>query len=277
MRLGVRAHDFGKLPVQELAKKISARGFTSIQLALSKAIKGIDTNHGKLNPGLAYFIKETFSKYNIQIAVLGCYINPIHPDPELRKELLARFKEHLRFCRDFGCSIVGTETGSVNADYSFSPENRSEQAFQLLLESIKELVDEAEKFGVFIGVEGVVNHVISTPEKMVRLLDSVKSNNLQVIFDPVNLIPADNPHSQEQLIQDSFQLFGDRIVALHAKDFTIENGVKKPEVFSKGLLSTELLIKIVQKNKPYLDILLEDTRPETVQISIDYLKNLIKK
>ena len=50
MRLGARAHDFGKLPVEELAQRISQKRFRSVQLALSKAVYGLDAGLERLNP-----------------------------------------------------------------------------------------------------------------------------------------------------------------------------------------------------------------------------------
>ena len=42
IRVGVRAHDFGKLPADELARRIAATGMSCVQLAVSKAIAGLD-------------------------------------------------------------------------------------------------------------------------------------------------------------------------------------------------------------------------------------------
>jgi sugar phosphate isomerase/epimerase len=56
------------------------------------------------------------------------------------------------FARDFGCSVVGTETGSLNSDFSFHPGNRGEEAFQVVVAGVRELVEEAERFGVFAGI-----------------------------------------------------------------------------------------------------------------------------
>ncbi len=50
----------------------------------------------------------------------------IHPDCHVRRKELERFKEHIRFARDFGCSIVGTETGNVNPDIVYTEENFKE-------------------------------------------------------------------------------------------------------------------------------------------------------
>ncbi|GAA3329134.1 hypothetical protein GCM10020331_075940 [Ectobacillus funiculus] len=94
---------------------------------------------------MAYKIGTAFRNHNIQIAVLGCYINMIHPDQDERRKALERFKEHIRYARDFGCSIVGTETGNVNADIVYTVENFKEEPFQQVVSSVRELVNEAEK------------------------------------------------------------------------------------------------------------------------------------
>lgn len=274
MLIGVRAHDFGKLPVEELAQKISAERFPSIQLALTKAIAGIDCDTGKLSPGLARYIGDTFHQHKIQVAVLGCYINPVHPDPEIRRQSLNRFKEHLRYARDFGCSLVGTETGSLNADFSFHPENQSPKAFQLLIESLSELVAEAEKFGVLVGIEGVTTYTIPNPQTMKRVLDTIKSNNLQVIFDPVNLLDASNYQNQDQIMKESFELFGDRIAIIHTKDFVLEDGKKRGATPGQGLFHFEYLLKWLKTNKPYINILLEDGKPDTFAQSVSYIENI---
>ena len=272
MLIGVRAHDFGKSSVEDLAEKISSKGFTSVQLALSKAIQGIDTGFNRLSPGLAHYIGNTFASRNIQIAILGCYINPIHPDPETRQNSLGRFKEHLRYARDFGCSVVGTETGSINADCSYHPNNDNPETFHQITQSVAELVTEAEKFGVIVGIEAVTTHTISNTAKMRKLIDTIQSNNLQVIFDPVNLLDASNYQNQDEIIQSAFDLFGDRIVLLHAKDFVIEDSQKKIVPPGEGLLHYEYLLKLLKTYKPYVNISLEDNRPETMLQSVSYIE-----
>jgi len=271
MILGVRAHDFGKSSMEELAEKISAKGFQCIQLALWKAIEGLPTDPGFFSPGLAYRIRETFYKRNIQIAVLGCYINPIHPDPEERKKNIMKFKEHIRYASQLGSYIVATETGHVK------PEER-ETAFNILLGTVEELVYEAEKFGVFIGIEGGDMDTISSPEWMYRLLSHIKSNNLQVVFDPFNFIPKDDYQKQDDVIKQSFELFGDKIVAVHAKDFMIENGKAVPiHTIGKGLMNYELLLKLIKTRKPYVNVSMEGTRPETMEESKRFITELYEK
>ena len=93
---------------------------------------------------MAKEIREAFYKENVLLSVLGCYINLVDPDEKARREQLDWFNEHIRFARDFGCNVVATETGSLNRDWSYTPENRTPKAFNMVVESVAEMVREAE-------------------------------------------------------------------------------------------------------------------------------------
>jgi L-ribulose-5-phosphate 3-epimerase len=272
INIGIRAHDIENLPLEELVQEIASKGLTSVQLALGKSLSDVNTELGGLSPGLARYVASVFSKYNVQISVLGCYFNMIHPDFVERKKGLERFKEHIRFARDFGCSIVATETGNVNAEIFYTEENFNEEPFLEVVESVSELVKEAEKFGVIVGIEAGVNHPVYSPKVMKRLLDLIDSNNLQVILDPVNLLTIDTYQNQEEIFQEAMDLFGDRVVILHAKDFIIENNQLVPTAVGKGLLNYEFILNVLKEKKPYINILLEETKEPFIDESIAFLK-----
>lgn len=276
MNIGIRAHDIDSQNVEELAKIIEKKGFSSIQLALAKSFPSINTNVGSLSPGLAHYISQTFLQHHIQIAVLGCYINIIHPDEKERKDSLLRFKEHLRFARDFGCSIVGTETGNVYADIQYTEKNFTVEVFQKVVASVQELVIEAENFGVIVGIEGGVYHPIHSPRAMRRLLDAIPSQNLQVIYDPVNYLTVSNYKNQEEVIDEAFDLFGDRMVILHAKDFVIENDSIKGVPVGNGLLNYEYIFSRLNEKKPYINILLEETKEPFIEDAKKHLQQFRK-
>ena len=274
MRIGMRCHDVIHSNLQDLNKLLEEKNFKCVHFALKKVKVGFDINKTHITPGMAKHIRDTFAKYDISVDILGCYINLAHPDDSELNVLLNKFKEHIRFARDFGCSLIGTETGALNKEYVYGPENNTEEAFLRTLNSVKVLVEEAEKFGVIIAIEGVAKHVINTPERMKRVLDNIQSNNLQVIFDPTNYMTVDNYKNQDEMIKKSFELFGDRIVAVHAKDFICEDNEIKLAPIGKGLLNYELLLSLIKENNPYMDIFLESTKPEHVDNSIDYITKM---
>lgn len=271
MRIGIRAHDFGKLPAEELARRIAKQKLECIQLTVHEAIQGYDDRGGRLSPGFAYGIAEPFRRRGIQVAVLSCYINLIHPDDRERRAQIQIFKEHLRFVRDFGCGIVATETGSLNPDWSFHPGNHGEEAFQLMLKGLEDMVAEAERFGVIVAVEGVASFPASSPVRIRRMLDSIGSPNLQILLDPVNLLTPDTCAECGRIVEDSFQLFGDRLVAVHAKDFRVESGRMVPVPLGDGLMDYPLLLRLLKARKPLMNVIIEDTSPATIGRSMKHL------
>ncbi|MGO4892010.1 sugar phosphate isomerase/epimerase family protein [Flavobacterium sp. W21_SRS_FM6] len=276
LNIGLRAHDYGQGTPTEIAAKLAPFGPSCIQLALAKSFPFIGEQPGQLSPGLANHVRDAFAAQGINIAVLGCYINPIHPDPVIKELSLQRFEEHLRFARDFGCAIVGTETGSRNADCTYHPDSQSEEAFLELVASVKRLAITAEKYGSIVGIEGVAHHhVVHSYAKMVRMLDLVNSPNVQIIYDPVNFFPLEECAQQEQLMDQAFELFGERIVAIHCKDFVLVDGLKSGDLPSgTGLMNHQHLINLIKKRKPFIHTILESTHPENVEKIMTLLHSL---
>lgn len=271
LRLGVRAHDFGRAPAEELAGRIAASGFSCVQLALNKAIAGLDLRAGDLTADLARSVGSAFAQHGVGIEVLGCYINPIYPDLATRRTLLEYFKDHLRFARDFGCGLVALESGSVNPDYLPHPENHGHEAFEAMLQSLSELVAEAEKCGVTVGLEAVTAHTVSSAQKMRRVLDIFCSKHLKVVFDPVNLLSAENADDQARVIPEALQLLGDDIAVFHAKDFILENGAIKTVPAGCGQLDYAPVLEFIRSRKPDSAILLEESEPQNAVQSAEFL------
>ena len=271
IRIGIRAHDIGKLPPDQLAGRVATKGLCSVQLALNKALVGPMLEPGGLNPGFAFEVAQAFSRHGVQIAILGCYINPIHPDPASRRSQMGWFMEHLRFARDFGCGVVALESGSIRPDYSPDPANHEPPAFNEMLATLAELVAEAERYGVIVGLEAVTSHTVSTPQKMRRVLDTIASNNLQVVFDPVNLLTPDNHGDQHRVIGESLDLFGERIIAVHAKDYIAEGNSLRIVPAGSGQLDYRSFLPAIATRKPLINVLLEEAPEEAVD---DCLKAL---
>ncbi|GHV36978.1 AP endonuclease [Spirochaetia bacterium] len=280
IQIGLRAHDYGRLPPEQLADTLAAFNPASIQLALAKAFPDAP-RPGSLSPGYARRIRRILEERNIAVAVLGCYINPVHPDPEERERMLRSFEEHLRYVRDFGGLLVGTETGSRKPDCTFHPDTEKAETFDLLCGSLERLVKTAEKCGSIVAVEAVADqHTISSIEKMTRLLRRIPSPALKVIYDPVNLIPAAGlAEDQEHFFERAFEAFGDDIAAIHAKDFRITQG-SGPQGARKqgdlpagtGDLDYPALLKIIQNRKPGIDILLENSIPAKARETMAFLR-----
>ncbi len=153
-RAGIRAHDIGLYSETELPGRLAEQAVPYVQLTLDDAFGSRAPGTKGLNSGYAGRIRRAFAAQNVGIAVLSCYINPIHPDSDVRRAQLDKFCAYVRYARDFGCSLVATETGSCMPDLSFSPANHGAKAMALLLESLYEMTDCAGRYGVtFDGVD----------------------------------------------------------------------------------------------------------------------------
>jgi len=281
LQIGLRAHDYGKdVSIEELSVIINdyrpeKSQSVSIQLALAKSLRNAP-KPGGISTGFARHVRAVLEEQKISIAVLGCYINPVHPDPDIREKQLSSFCEHLRFAHDFGCTIVGTETGACNADCSFHPDTDKPETFDIFCRSLEKLITTAEKCGSITAIEAVADqHTISTIEKMEKVLRIFSSPALKVIYDPVNLIPQNGLHteSQKDFFTRAFNSFGNDITIIHAKDFRIENGVKNGMLpAGTGEMDYSSLLQLISERKPGIDILLENTSPASGKKAAEYLK-----
>ena len=262
MRLGIRAHDVKYAPIDELIPNIHNQGFKCMHIALKKSIKEFKPTIETMTPGLAMHIKELCADNKVDVAVLGCYLNLCNPDPEQLAQIMEQYKAHIRFASILGCGVVGTETGAVNTEYKFEPANHSEEALQIFIKNVTPIVEYAEKMGVIFAIEPVYKHVVYNLERARKVLDAINSPNLQIIFDPVNVLSLDNIKDQDAIIQQAFDLLGNDIAVVHAKDFVVEGDEIKSIAAGTGGLNYRLLLKLIKEHKPYIHVTLENTVPE---------------
>ena len=262
MQLGIRLHDTTKLPFEERIADVHNLGFACGHLALAKVIDEFPTTDEALTPGLAMYIKNVFAKNHVDIAVLGCYLNLANPNKEQLEKTVHRYMAHIRFASWLGCGVVGTETGAPNETYSFTPECHTEEALQLFIQNVRPVVKYAEQMGVVFAIEPVYWHIVWNPKQARRVLDEIQSPNLQIIFDPVNLLDIANYRDREEIIGEAIELLGPDIAMVHLKDFRIEDGKMISMGCGLGEMDYTDILKFMKERKPFIHATLEDTKPE---------------
>ena len=264
IQLGLRLHDAEKLPVEELLPLVRRKGFTCSHLALSKLFKDLPCTPAALTPGYANYLKRVFTANGIDIAVIGNYLNLLHPDEEYLRDAYEKYYAHIRFASLLGCGMVGTETGAPNREYKFCPECRKDETLSLFIKRLKPIVRCAEEFGVIFAIEPVARHSVYDPKSCRRVLDEIGSHNLQVLFDPVNMLDLDNVDHRDELFQEAIELLGKDIAMVHLKDFVRVNegcGLKSVGA-GTGEMNYTAIMKYLKKEKPFIYATLENTTPE---------------
>lgn len=276
MKIGVRVHDFGKSDALTLATKAQAVGFDAVQFVINKAIEGESGKAGTLNDEKVKAFREAFESHNLKIAMLGAYFNPVHSNKELVSENIAKFKEHLLYEKIFNAGFVGSETGSFNDDkWTYNPLNRTEEAFQEVKRIFKDLATSAELYNAKIALEGAYGHCMWEPKQLKRLVDEINSDTVYYTVDIYNYLSIDNYMNHTKIFDECLDLFKDRIVIFHIKDFVIENDALKQCCIGKGIMNFDYMLPIIKQKCPNAYLVFEGSKPEDMEFSYNFITNKI--
>ncbi|MCC8059621.1 MAG: sugar phosphate isomerase/epimerase [Clostridiales bacterium] len=273
MQLGLRFHDTRNLPFDERVAEVAAQGFSCGHLALAKVFpKEISTADEALTPGFANYVRKTFARHNVDCAVLGCYLNLANPNPATLAQITHRYMANIRFAAALGAGVVGTETGAPNESYTYCPESHTEEALQIFIKNLRPVVEYAEKMGVIMAIEPVFKHIVCNPERTRKVLDAIDSPNLQVIFDPVNLLDISNIDRADELFAEAIDTFGDEVAVMHLKDYRVQDNRLVACGAGSGEMNYDRIMKFMKTKKPYIYATLENTTPENAVQCREFLE-----
>lgn len=106
IQFGLRLHDAEKLPIEQVLPLVRQKGFSCVHLALSKSLKEVPNTPSALTPGYAAYLRRLFAKNELDIAVLGNYLNLAHPDTDALHAIQEKYYAHIRFA-----SLLGLRHG----------------------------------------------------------------------------------------------------------------------------------------------------------------------
>ena len=278
MQLGIRLHDVNAdLPPEEQtmearAEKARAEGFSCVHLALSKVIRGADFDDCALTEGVAMYAKRVFARHELDIAVLGCYLNLAHPDRSKLKEIQSKYYGHIRAASLMGAGVVGTETGAPNPEYKLDANTHTTEALDAFIRGLAPVVECAEGYGVTVAIEPVWNHIVYDADRAVQVLSSIGSHNLRIILDPVNLLYPGNADRREQVIGDAMEKLCSEIAVVHLKDFVPAGGGLKSVAAGTGEMDYTQILRFIKARKPYIQATLENTVNDNAVTSREFLE-----
>lgn len=273
MNIGIRMHDAAPGTLSERAGFIREQGFRCVHLALSKTIDPKLMEPAAATPGLAAQVRHDLG--DIDLAVLGCYLNLTHPDEAAYRDILKRYRAHIQLARWMNAGCVGTETGNPNAGYTYDPaRSHTPEALEMFIRRVAPVVECAEHFGVTLAIEPVYTHIVHDGKAARKVLDDISSDNLKIILDPVNLLHNDNVDRRDDVIREAIDLLGDDVVIIHMKDYQrTENGLQSMACGLGEMDYTDIL-RFAKYQKPFIQMTLEDTKPDNAEAARLYLEQL---
>lgn len=270
LQLGIRLHDVNAQEPEERqslaarVEKAREEGFSCVHLALSKCLKGISFDEAALNEGLAAYIRRECCERELDIAVLGCYLNLAHPEADKLREIQSRYYGHIRVAALARAGVVGTETGAPNAAYKLDANTHSDEALHTFMRNLEPVLDCAERYGVSVAIEPVWNHIVHTPARAREVLRGLGSRNLRIIFDPVNLLSPENLERREQVLGEAMDTLCDEIAVVHIKDYVRTESGLKSVAAGEGEMDYTALLRFLKARKPYIQATLENTTNQNV-------------
>lgn len=275
MKIMIRAHDLGVKGEESIARELARLGLDGVQLVAYKSIDGVSYTAHALTPERAGQIGATIRTAG-DIALVGAYFNPVHPNVEKRNHGIGMFEEYLSLAPRLGCSYVGSETGSYMGDpWGWHADNSTPAALDAVVEIFTHLADVAAHNGVGIAIEGAFNHVCTTPARLNECITRIGRDNVRPIFDLYNYLDISNYTTAYDILDEGIRLFERGILLYHIKDFTVGDGRLVQCGVGQGVLDFRRILAKINECDPDAILVLEGTTGDDIPTAIAHLRSVL--
>ena len=268
-KIGVRAHDFGRKSIEEMAACLREYGFMSPQLVFPKAFFEADS-FDSITEDMVEHVGEVFSDFDM--AVVGCYQDLSSENEEVRRLAVKRVTGMLDAAKKLGAHCVGSETSHG----VFWTREEKEFHVPFMLDSIKRIVEEAVRRDVIFAVEPVNIHPLDSVEMVKRVFSEVgEDRHLRMIFDPSNLLSPEGMKDQEPLFKCWLQETGTYMDVIHLKDILWnEKGERIQVPLGKGGIDYRFLNQWLKETDRSLYLVREWLNSAYGKEDADFMKRL---
>jgi len=233
-------------------------------------------------------MKDVFAKYDMAFGPASGWTYFV-PDHSKRAERVDRMKKYLEVAGKLGCPTFRCAGGSMSPDnvWMHHPENHTQKAFDLFVDSTRELLPYAEAAKVAICPETTQWTIIDGPKRMRQFVDRGESDYVKVIFDFVNQTRPEHIYNTGEYALKTVGELGDRIGVFHVKDVTIQDSNLVVHIdetpVGTGVLDHEAVIKASTLLEPWKTFSMEHFNQKDVPKEVqwkrgfDYIQGVVKK
>ncbi|MCD7755056.1 MAG: sugar phosphate isomerase/epimerase [Firmicutes bacterium] len=275
MKLCIRAHDLGVTGTEAILQRLDALGIDGVQMVCYKAYPDIPQAPGGITPARAAQIGQAFANAGKDISLIGAYFNPIHSNAQKVAGSLEIFEDYLRVGSALGCNVVASETGSRNDDeWTYHPENRTEEALQGVVAAFSRLCDTAADCGSIVAMEGCAGHVCWNVETLSRARKMI-GRRTRVVFDLYNFMDAENQGAYLSILDRGLDLFAGDIQVFHMKDCMLSSGRRPIQTpYGRGELDHTEILRRIKSYDPNAVLVLEETTGEHIAYAVQTIRRI---
>lgn len=270
MKYGCRAHDYGCHTPEALASILQQNGYNAAQLALPKAISGIEDMRD-IRPEQLEAVRTAFDSHHIEITVLSCYRDLSHPDAEVRRAAVADISRALVYQKTLGARAVGSESSCRTLG-----EEQKIAALPLLTDTVLRIVEKAAELDAVFALEPVFAHTLGTLDRVQALLEQVADPvHFRIIFDPVNVLTAPQVPCQQDFWSQWCEVIGARLAAVHVKDARFPpQGERIPTALGEGDMDYTVLRAWLHREHPDAALLRDEVILPCAPADLAYMRRM---
>lgn len=167
---------------------------------------------------------QVAKQYDIHIAEVGAWSNPISPDEATAKQAVQYCVEKLQLAEEIGAGVCVNIAGSRSEQWDGPhKDNLSPDTFALIVDTVRSIIDAVKPTRTFYALEmmpWIFPHSVDSYANIVKAIDR---EAFAVHFDPVNIINSPYTYyNNDELIHDFIKHLGPHIKNVHAKDIVLQ-------------------------------------------------------
>lgn len=228
---------------------------------------------------------EVAEKNNILLAEVGVWKNTLSLNPEELRANMDYAKKQLAFADEMGISCCVNISGARGEVWDgWYPDNYSPATYELIVDSIREIIDAVKPTRTFYSIEPMPWMVPSSPEEYLKLIRDVDRPQFAVHMDFINMINSvERFLNWESFIRDCFVKLAPFVKSVHIKDVSLDQYALpcclRECAPGDGDLDYARVLHIIRETMPaQMPVLLEHmTTMEEYEISSRYVTELAKK
>jgi sugar phosphate isomerase/epimerase len=224
----------------------------------SLATRGYRAGNCPLEPGAGAeeirALEQAALKYDVLIAEVGAWSNPISPDPEQARAAIQKCIEGLELADQVGARCCVNISGSKNPEYWAGPhpDNMTQAVFDQVVETTREIIDAVKPQRTFFALEAMPWSFPYSTDTYLKLLKAIDRKTFGVHLDPVNMITSPQDYyNNGPLIREMFAKLGPHIRSCHAKDISLreDNYIPQLDELRPGLGALDYRVYLQELSK----------------------------
>jgi len=224
------------------------------------------------------FLKAA-EKYDIVLAEIGAWSNPMSLDAEERKKAIEHCKQQLFIADESNTKCCVNIAGNLGEPWdSHSAKNFTKEAFDLIVDTTRDIIDSVKPKRSFYTLEMMPWMYPYDEDSYLELIKAIDREHFAVHLDIVNIINSPMKYyNTTAIIKSCFAKLGKYIKSIHVKDITMSQNltVHLDEIIpGKGIFDHKCLVEEVRKLDENIPLMLEhlSTKEEYIEAG-EYIKS----